>query len=350
MTIAQRIGELNRDIELSQAAKNFIHVARLIALGKNNASSATIALAEKNRMLPQIIEGLKAASAPGQTLGGAWGGELAPYTQLQDAFLLSLRNIGTFDAMFPYMRQFPMHSQVAVMSGGATGATISEAAPKVVARMSFNTATQLQERKSIALVAISESLARVANNQIFAQELARTVASTVDKDFIARLTTSGLPTIAASGTTEAAIMNDIQLALRTLDLDRASRLYWLVDENTAKVWSTQSGIAFSQVGPLGGRVANVDVLVSDGLPAGTILLADAFQFGAASSRIELDTSSEATIQLDTAPDSPPTGTTTLTSLWQSNSVEIRATRYWAAERLRNNAACQIINVSYGGSP
>jgi hypothetical protein len=349
MTIAQKIDQFGRDIELSQAAKNFGHMARWIALGKGD-SSTVIGLAEKARALPQILDALKAASGPGSTMGGAWGTELAPYRQLADAFLLSLRNVGAFDAMFPYMKQIPMHSQIVVASGGATAATIAEAAPKVIARISFSTATQLQERKSIAIIVITESLARVANNAIFTAELAGAVASEVDKDFIARLTTSGLPTLAASGTTEAAILNDIQLALRTLDLGNASRLFWLLDENTAKVWSTMSGVAFAQMGPLGGRVANVEALVSDGLPAGTILLVDASQIAAASSTIELDASSQATVQLDTAPDSPPTGTTVYTNLWQSNLLGLRATRYWAAERLRNNAACMITGVSYGGSP
>jgi hypothetical protein len=208
----------------------------------------------------------------------------------------------------------------------------------------------LTERKTVAIVVISESLARVASSRVFSDELALAVASAVDASFMQRLTTSGIPTLAASGTTEAAIMNDIQLALRAMDLGNASRLYWILDENTAKVWSTMSGIAFSQLGPLGGRVANVEALVSDGLPAGTILLVDASQIAAASSRIELDSSNAATVQMDTAPDSPPLGTTVLTGLWQNNLIGLRATRYWAAERLRNNAACQIINVSYGGSP
>jgi hypothetical protein len=92
------IGQLNREVELSQAAKNFGHLARYIALGKGN-SSTVISLAAQNRALPQIIDGLKAASTPGQASGGVWGSDLAPYVQLQDAFLASLRNVGTFDAL-----------------------------------------------------------------------------------------------------------------------------------------------------------------------------------------------------------------------------------------------------------
>src|SRR5262249_26595465 len=56
-----------------------------------------------------------------------------------------------FDALFPYIKQIPMHSQIAVASGGATGSTINEANVKLVSTISFNAATQLQERKTVAI-------------------------------------------------------------------------------------------------------------------------------------------------------------------------------------------------------
>jgi hypothetical protein len=350
MTIAQQVGQLNRELELSQSAKNFAHLARYVALGKGNASM-TLKLAEQSRALPQILDGLKAASAPGQTTGGAWGSDLAPYAQLQDAFLLSLRNVGVFDRMLPSMKAVPMHSQITVASGGATGATIAEAAPKVVTRMSFSPAIQLTEHKTVALVVITAELARFASNTLFGQELAAAVAAATDAAFIQRLITSGLPVINSSGSTEAAILIDIQIALRDMDLQNSSKLFLIVDaKNTAKTWATQGGAQFTKMGPLGGELCGMPVLISDSLPAGTLLVVDASQIGASASTLTLDSSSEATVQMDTAPDSPPIGATTLTGLWQNNLVGLRATRYWAAERLRNNAVVQIVGASYGGSP
>jgi hypothetical protein len=350
MTIAQQVGQLNREIELSQSAKNFGHLCRYIAMGKGD-SSTVIGLAEKSRALPQIIDGLKAASAPGQTLGGAWGGELSPYVQLQDAFLLSLRNVGVYDRMAASMKAVPMHSQITVASGGATAGTIAEAGPKVVARMSFSPAIQLQEHKTICIVVVSQELTRYASNTLFSQELANAVAAETDRAFIQRLITSGLPVINSSGSNEAAILIDIQIALRDMDLQSSSKLFLIVDaKNTAKSWATQGGAQFVKMTPLGGELCGMPVLVTDSLPAGTILVADASQIGASASALTLDASGEATVEMDTTPQSPPTGTAVLTPLWQNNLLGLRATRYWAAERLRNNAVVQIVGASYGGSP
>jgi len=82
-------------------------------LARGNSSMA-ISLAEQSRSLPRIQDALKAASSPAQTSGGVWGGELSAYRQLADAFLLSLRNIGVFDRMLPFMKQVPLHSQIVV--------------------------------------------------------------------------------------------------------------------------------------------------------------------------------------------------------------------------------------------
>jgi hypothetical protein len=110
-------------------------------------------------------------------------------------------------------------------------------------------------------------------------------------------------------------------------------------------------LAFMQMTPMGGRIAGVDVLVSDSLPVQSALLVDASQIAASASTIGLDASNQATIQMDTAPDSPPTGNTVLTNLWHSNLVGLRATRFWAAERMRANAAALITGINYaGGSP
>jgi hypothetical protein len=47
--------------------------------------------------------------------------------------------------------------------------------------------------------------------------------------------------------------------------------------------------------------------------------------------VQIDVSREATLQMDSAPDSPPTASTVMYSLFQNNGVAIRAERYinWA---------------------
>jgi hypothetical protein len=100
--------------------------------------------------------------------------------------------------------------------------------------------------------------------------------------------------------------------------------------------------------PTGGIIQGMDVLVSDGVNA-QIIGVDASQIAAASGSIELDGTGEATVQMDSAPDSPPTAATNVISFWQMNLAGLRATRYWGAERLRTGAVAVISGVNYGST-
>jgi HK97 family phage major capsid protein len=61
----------------------------------------------------------------------------------------------------------------------------------------------------------------------------------------------------------------------------------------------------------------------------------------------IDASNQASINMDTAPDSPPTGTTTLVSLWQMNLTGIRAERWINWLKRRSQAVAFIQNAKYG---
>jgi len=78
-------------------------------------------------------------------------------------------------------------------------------------------------------------------------------------------------------------------------------------------------------------------------------LVDASQVAAASEGLVLDSSTEANIVMDTAPDSPPIASSAYISTWQLNLVALRAERYIGAKLLRSDAVAKITNVGYVGS-
>ena len=73
--------------------------------------------------------------------------------------------------------------------------------------------------------------------------------------------------------------------------------------------------------------------MSDGVPANTALLVDAQQVAAASETIQLSHTNQAIVQMDTAPDSPPSAATNLVSLWQLNMTGLKAERFLGATKL-----------------
>jgi hypothetical protein len=173
MTLAQRIGQLAREQELTQRCAKFFDVARYIALEKDTIHDP----AGQTAASKHIQQILKSVVAAGSTTG--WGQPLAPYAQLVDAFLLSLRSASAFDAMLPWMKGVPLHQQIVVASGGATATTVPEGTAKPIAKLQFS-ANPITENKTVCILAITNELLRDANSRLFAQELTRAVASATD--------------------------------------------------------------------------------------------------------------------------------------------------------------------------
>ena len=105
---------------------------------------------------------------------------------------------------------------------------------------------------------------------------------------------------------------------------------------------------FPGLTPVGGLLDGVPLLASDQATAGTLTLFDAAQIAVAAAEISLDRSDAATLQIDSAPDSPPAAATPYVSLWQQNMSALRSERALALERLRTTAVAQVSNF-YGGS-
>ena len=115
---------------------------------------------------------------------------------------------------------------------------------------------------------------------------------------------------------------------------------------------TAVGPAFPNARPDGGSVINgVPTIVCDECTAGEIILVDASQVAAATEGFTLDTSNQATIELATPGDSPPSASTNQTSLWMLNLSAIKAERWIGGKLLRADACARVTGAAYvGGSP
>ena len=105
--------------------------------------------------------------------------------------------------------------------------------------------------------------------------------------------------------------------------------------------------AFPTMSPTGGTIFNVPVLVSGASAvSGKIIVVDASGLAGSSMAIELQQLRQATIQMDDAPDSPPTASTVQISLFQQNLLALAAQRYFGLSKLRSNAVSAIESVGY----
>jgi HK97 family phage major capsid protein len=186
-TALRQLALANREIETKQKAAAFADVAKYLMLGKGNLGN-TLSEAQFKRANERVVEGVKAATAAGTTSSGTFAGPLS-YTELADAFLSSLRNVGAFDSALPFAKQIPLNVAIALVSVGASAASIGEGQSKVISKLTLAAST-LNIRKAVAILIASQELLRASGvaSRLFSDELQRAVAAETDSAFLSVLT------------------------------------------------------------------------------------------------------------------------------------------------------------------
>jgi HK97 family phage major capsid protein len=361
MNVSHKIGQFYAGQETDRLAKMFIAAWRYTAMAKKDGDDP-VRLATQARALPPIIDALKAmqggrvtqvikaATAAGTTTG--WGVDLAAYEILQDAFLASLRNISIFESALPFMMNGPLHVSYPIVTTGPTATTVGEGQVKPVSKMTI-TRMDLTEKKTSVIVPLSDELVRHATNGLsyFQREMIPSVTVAIDNSFLSEIT-SGISTSPSNGGTSIAVLQDIDNAVRSITRRSSSKIFLAVSPDIAAAWAfkltTTGALTFpDMMTPNGGTVQGCQVVATDAVSQ-QIIAFDAGQIGVADFGIDLDQSNEASIQLDTSPDSPPGATSPYISAWQLNLTLARATRYWGVKRSNNTCVSVITNVSYSG--
>lgn len=315
----------------------------------------------------------KAAVAAGSTTDSTWASPLVVYQNLQNEFIEYLRGL-TVIGRIPGLRRVPFKVKVPRQTGGSTVGWVGERSVKPVTSLAFDTVT-LEFTKLAAIVVISEELARFGNpsaEAIIRQDLGDAIVAKMDVDFtdptVAAVTgvspasiTNGVTPVTASGTTAAALRADLKNVLDNylaLNMPLSGIVGIMTQSQALAISLMQTSLgtaAFPGLTAQGGTLAGIPIITSenmtatggsptDGYPiiflrARDILLADDGQ-------VTIDTSNQASLQMDTAPTSPPTGDTVPFSLWQHDCVGIRAERFvnWVVGR---TGAVQFIqNAKY----
>ncbi|MNE19564.1 Phage capsid family protein [compost metagenome] len=104
----------------------------------------------------------------------------------------------------------------------------------------------------------------------------------------------------------------------------------------------------------GGVLFGLPVIVSEYVPSDSggslVALVNASDiYEADEGGIDLSMSTEASLQMDNAPDNPTTASTVLVSLWQRNLVGFRAERTINWARRRDSAVAWLDNVNWGAA-
>jgi HK97 family phage major capsid protein len=322
---------------------------------------------------PELEMVLRAPVAVGTTTGATWAAPLV-YAQNLVSEFAELLAPATIIGRIPGLTRVPFNVRVPTETTGASVSWVGEGQIKPVSAMAFDSIT-LAFNKVAGIVPITQELMRFSSpaaEGLIRDSLVRAIAYLTDRDFLdptkavsgttsPASITNGVTPVTASGTNEAALRADLGtlLALYAADNQSLGSLVLIMTSVQALrislMRNTLGQTAFPGITVNGGTLEGIPVITSENIVATGGSPADGGLIVAVNAReilladdggVSIDVSTEASIQMDSAPDSPATASVITVSAFQYNMVFIRAERYITWKKRRSTAVQFIQNAHY----
>jgi len=324
---------------------------------------------------PELALVAKTAVAAGDTTTTGWASELVYAQNIANQFIEFLRP-KTIIGRIPGMIPVPFNVRVGSATGGTTGYWVGQGLPIPVSKMTTGSAT-LGIMKAAGLASITQELAMSSSPSaelLVRNELARAVQVTVDTQFInpnyggvanvsPAAITYGLTPVTPTGTAYANMAADIKTLFSTAiaaELD-VQEVVWVMSASTALALSLSLNSLGQQNYPgmsvNGGTFFGRPVVVSSlanvsGSPQYGEMIVAIFPsaiFLADEGGVTISVSNEASIQLLDNPTNQSTSSTaptTVVSMFQTDSLAVRAIRFITWAKARTQAAAFIQAAAY----
>jgi HK97 family phage major capsid protein len=325
--------------------------------------------AESTPEVEQMVKHMwqtKAAVAAGTTTDATWAGPLA-VTQPLNEFLELLRP-RTLLGQIPGLRSAPFNVSVPAQTSGGTYGWVGQGAAKPVTKGDYATVT-LSFAKAAGIIVLTEELVKLSSPSaegLVREEMINGMAAFLDVQFVdptvaavanvspASITNGG-STAAASGVTSAAARLDLSTSVAVFTaagIPLAGSVWLMSDSNAFGLGLSVNALGqplFPGMSITGGSIFGIPVIVSNNVGDRIILLHAPSVLFADEGGVRIDVSRDASVQMDSAPDSPTTASTILVSLWQNNLVGLRAERMITWKLARAAAVRYITAAAYVGT-
>lgn len=378
-TGAPVVPQVTSRVKVKEDLKPGIEFARYVmCLGAAKGDLSTAAAIAEKRFphTERVVTTLKAAVAAGTTTDSDWASALVEYNQFAGDFVTYLRPktiLGKFGTgNIPQLRQIPFNVHIRGQTTGGSGYWVGQGSPKPLTKFNFNDA-YLGFAKVANIAVLTQELMRFSNpaaEGLVRDALAEALMERMDTDFIdpdkaeesnvsPASITNGVTQLISSGTDADAVRTDLAAMLQQFINNNItpSSGVWIMSESTALTLSLMRNALgqreFPDITMLGGTLEGLPVITSEFVSADTngafihlvntsdIWLADDGQ-------VVIDASREASLQmLDNPTNNSSDGTpTTMVSMFQTNSVAIRAERWINWKKRRNNAVAVMSKIAY----
>jgi HK97 family phage prohead protease len=325
-----------------------------------------------------VGEFTKANVPAGTTVSGNWAANLVGTdTNAVAAFLEYLRPmtiLGRFGiGGVPALRSVMFNTPLITQTGGGAGYWVGEGKAKPLTSLNF-ARTTLAPTKVANICALTDESIRYSNpksDMIVRDSLAAALRERLDIDFIDPAKTAVTGVSPASITNGAATVvssgddaDDIRLDIRSLYAKFAaannpvSSGVWIMSSNNAIALAMMTNplgqSEFPGMSMAGGTLIGMPVIASDYITKAMniVVLVNASDiFVADEGDIAIDASREASLEMSDAPahnSGTPTGATSLVSMFQTNTVAIRAERIINWMRGRTQSVAYLTSTDWGG--
>jgi HK97 family phage major capsid protein len=303
----------------------------------------------------------KTAIAAGTTTDSQWAGPLLAQGTLATARLQALANRSIIDAIAASgMQPAPVGRMVSVQSVVAVGNAPGEAQWKPINKLGWDRVSMLPQRVQCGVV-YSDDLERMGG------ELASGAINDALDDALVRASNLACTEILLAGASPIAstgnARKDLAALLAAVPLGASSRPVLFVPQPVAAqlalMGSNNGAPAFPDMSITnGGMISNMPVVVVDALAdyAGSptlgnlAVLVDCKQILGDQGTLVLDLARSTSLQM--VDDASGTGAAELVSLFQTNSLALRAERFYTLALGRSTAVAVVSNVNFAdvGTP
>ncbi|WBU47590.1 phage major capsid protein [Kosakonia pseudosacchari] len=346
----------------------FARFAKALAAANGSRSEALEIARKQYPDDSKLHHVLKAAVGAGTTTDPTWAGALVEYQEYAQDFVEFLRPqtiIGRFgQGNIPALRQVPFNIRIPAQTSGGSANWVGQGKAKPLTKFDFESIT-FAFAKVAAIAVLTDELIRFSNpaaDALVRNALAEAVIARLDTDFIN-------PSKAeAAGISPASITNGIVATPSTGNPDddaaaafgvfvaanlQPNGAVWLMSSTTALALSMRKNALGQKEYPemtlLGGTFQGLPVIVSQYVGNLLVLVNAPDIYLADDGGVAVDMSREASLEMESDPTGDsitPTGTE-LVSMFQTNSVAIRAERWINWKRRRTAAVAVISGVNYG---
>jgi HK97 family phage major capsid protein len=332
--------------------------AKLICKG-NDREAAIYAQERWGDQTPEVALYLKAAVAPGTVTDATWAQPLVNQNIASD--FLELLRPATILGKIPGLRTVPFNTKVPSQTAGGTYGWVGEAKPKPVTKLAFSSVS-LGITKVAGIIVLTQELIKLSNpsaEALVRDDMIKGIAQFLDAQFIDPAVaavagvnpasiTNGAPTAAATANPLADIMglinhfatNNIAVGGVTFIMSAANALALSFQTYT------DGSPKFPGISIEGGSYKGLNFVTSQAATTNVIALQPALILYADDGGVTIDASQEASLQMDSAPASPADATTVYVSLWQTNTVGLRAERFINWNKASANAVKYLTAAAY----